>query len=202
MAQANNHSLDYGEEAMLDTLSRLREAGIESVGAGSTSERAYAPVVLNVQGIRLAFLSYTDIPSPAWKAAEESPGVAWIDAERIATDIATAKQTADTVAVFFHFGIEGSLVVTEAQREQAHAAIDAGATLVLGSHPHVLQEVEEYEGGIIAYSLGNFAFDGFDEEPQANDSAILRIELSPFGVVGWNLVPVRIVGGWPTLVER
>ena len=84
------------------------------------------------------------------------------------------------------------------QRRLARAAIDAGAALVIGSHPHVLQEVEEYGGGLIAYSLGNFVFDGFDGP--SNHSAILKVNLTRDGVASWKLLPVDVIdNGLPRL---
>lgn len=201
VAQSNNHALDFGREAMLDTLARLRAVGIEPVGAGANVEEARAPALVDANGLRVGFLSYTNIPSPAWAASGDRPGVAWLDLETMAAGIEEATAQADVVAVFLHFGVEESLAVTDAQREIARAAIDAGATLVIGSHPHVLQEVEEYEGGLIAYSLGNFVFDGFEDVAHANESAILFVELTSFGLVGWSLAPVVIVDGLPVLAE-
>lgn len=202
VAQGNNHALDFGRDAMLDTLSRLRAAGIEPVGAGADAGEARAPAIIDANGLRIAFLSYTDIPSRVWAATDDRAGVAWLDREAVTSDIKAAAARVDVVAVFFHFGVEESTAVTDAQREAAHAAIDAGATLVIGSHPHVLQEMEEYGGGLIAYSLGNFVFDGFDAVPHANESAILIVELTSSGLAGWRVVPVVIVGGRPALTEE
>ena len=123
----------------------------------------------------------------SWTATDEAPGVAWLDIPTMVAGIEAARREADLVVVLLHFGLEWQLEPGEAQREQARAAIDAGATLVVGAHPHVLQEVEAYGDGLIAYSLGNFVFDGFWDP--ANDSAILLVELTAAGVAAWEMVP-------------
>lgn len=201
LALANNHTLDYGDDALFDTVAALRGAGIVPVGAGGNDGEAYAHVVVEREGVRLAFLSYAEVPNEAgyamtsWTATSESPGIAWVDEERIAAGVARAREEAEIVVVFFHFGNEGWSSPSARQREVARAAVDAGAHLVLGTHPHVLQEVEEYGSGLIAYSLGNFVFDGF--EGIANDSGILFVTFSADGAIAWRLERVWI--GWDGL---
>lgn len=203
---ANNHTLDYGPESLEETRALLRDRGILVAGAGPDREAAHAPAVIERDGLTIAFLAYASVavegtgfdPS-TWTATEDSPGVAWLDIPTMAADIEAARRNADLVVVLLHFGIEWALEPSDAQREQARAAIDAGATLVVGSGPHVLQEVEAYGDGLIAYSLGNFVFDGFWDP--ANDSAILLVELTPAGIAAYELVPVTIVEGIPTLPD-
>lgn len=194
---ANNHILDYGETGLLDTMDALREAGVAFAGAGGTRDEAYGHAVVERQGVRVALLSFADVPVEGtgydverWTAGPATPGMAWIDQD-MAPAIARAREDADVVLVMLHFGFEGWSEPSERQRTQAREAVDAGATLVIGHHPHVLQPVERYGEGLIAYSLGNFVFDGF--EGIANDSAILRITLGAGGAVAeWELVPVRV----------
>ncbi len=204
---ANNHALDYGPEALAETQSLLSERGIRSVGAGPERARAHAPAVLAVNGLTIAVLGYVVVPIESggfntrrWEATESTPGVAWLEVAVMAEEVERAAADADLVVVMLHFGLEGQREPSAEQRAQARAAIDAGAAVVIGSHPHVLQEVEEYGEGLIAYSLGNFVFDGFDAP--ANDSAILLVELTAEGVVGHELVPVRIIDGLPHLVDE
>jgi poly-gamma-glutamate synthesis protein (capsule biosynthesis protein) len=194
---ANNHILDYGEEGLFDTMRALRDAGIAFAGAGRNRDEAYRHVIVERQGIRVAVLSFADVPVEGtgydveqWTAGPGTPGMAWIDGD-MAPAIARARDEADVVIAMLHFGFEGWSEPSERQRAQAREAVAAGATLVIGHHPHVLQPVERYGGGLIAYSLGNFVFDGF--EGVANDSAILRITLGTGGVVeDWELVPVQV----------
>jgi poly-gamma-glutamate synthesis protein (capsule biosynthesis protein) len=202
---ANNHALDFGYEALADTLQLLAARQIAGVGAGHNAGAARAPVVVERNGLRVAFLAYVDVPvetrsgfdTRTWIAGEDTPGLAWAIVEDITADVQAARAQADAVVVLMHFGYEGRTEVTAAQRRQARAAVDAGAALVIGSHPHVLQRVEHYNGGLIAYSLGNFAFDGFTL-PE-NHSAILTVTLTPAGVGEHNWVPVVVEGGAPRL---
>ena len=196
VALANNHTLDYGAEALVETLALLDARGVGHAGAGLDAATAHRAAVVVRNGLRVAFLSYVDVPSEGnfnranWAATEDRPGVVWFDEAAMRRDVETARSRADIVLVFLHFGAEGSVVPTRKQRSQAQSAIDAGAALVLGSHPHVLQPVEEYNGGVIAYSLGNFVFDGF--EGSANDTAIFIAELTREGVQSWRMVTASI----------
>jgi poly-gamma-glutamate synthesis protein (capsule biosynthesis protein) len=202
---ANNHSLDYGTAALADMLSRLRVNGIAYVGAGADAEAARAPVILDRNGLHVAFLSYVNVPvegrtafdTRSWAAGVETPGVAWADPAAITQDVSQARTLADVVVVLLHDGLEGHAEYSTLQQSLAHTAIDAGAALVLGSHSHVLQPVERYKGGLIAYSLGNFVFDGFLDP--ANDTAIFSATLTPLGVTSYEWLPVVIDHGLPRL---
>ncbi|MFN0147865.1 MAG: CapA family protein [Dehalococcoidia bacterium] len=201
---ANNHTLDYGTEALSETLSSLDSWGVAHAGAGMDASAAHKAATVMRHGLRVAFLSYVDVPAEGtfnrvnWDASATRPGVAWFDEAAMRDDVAVAREGADLVVVLLHFGPEGSSTPSATQRAQARAAIDAGAALVIGSHPHVLQPVEEYNGGVIAYSLGNFVFDGF--EGHANETAIFVAELTRDGVRSWRLVPASIgFDGLPVL---
>jgi len=161
---ANNHIFDYGREAMEDTFLRLKEAEIDYLGGGFEEKEAHSPILKNVNGTQIAFLGYTNLGLEYWAAKEDNSGIAWLD-ERIVGDIETAKEKADIVVVSMHFGEEYQAQPNTEQKSFAQLAIDSGADLVIGHHPHVRQPVEQYEKGFIAYSLGNFVFDqGFSEE--------------------------------------
>ncbi len=202
---ANNHSLDYGFEALAGTEQLLSQRAIAFAGAGSNEAAARAPAIVERNGLRVAFLAYVDVlvetrthfDTRSWIATADTPGVAWAEVDHIAADVAAARAQADVVVVLLHFGLEGRTPITPAQRAVAHAAIDAGAALVLGAHPHVLQGVERYNGGLIAYSLGNFVFEGFTF-PE-NYSAIFTATLTRDGVGEYNWIPVVVEGGLPRL---
>jgi capsule synthesis protein PGA_cap len=202
---ANNHSLDYGPEGLRDTGQLLADRQIAAVGAGENEAAARAPAVVERNGLRVAFLAYVDVPvetgtgfdTRTWIATTSSPGIAWADTDHISADVTAARAHADVVVVLLHSGLESRTEVTALQRAEAHAAIDAGAALVVGSHPHVLQGVEQYHGGLIAYSLGNFVFDGFTL-PE-NYSAIFAATLTRDGVGEYNWIPVMVEGGIPRL---
>ena len=192
---ANNHILDYGHLALADTLESLAAQDVQAVGAGMNTLEAYAPVMIEVNGLRLAFLGYMDVPPAtydyrSWEAGPNQPGVAWAHEERIQQGVTAAKAQADIVIVLVHNGYELVQQVASQQQKIAHLAIDSGASLVIGSHPHVLQRVERYKDGLIAYSMGNFVFDNFLFPP--NYSAILVVELTPQGVDNFELIDVIV----------
>lgn len=208
LSLANNHILDYGLEGFEDTLRYLGVQGIWTVGAGWNADQARAPLILERNGLRVAFLAYVDVPvesrskfnTRTWEAAAEKAGVAWLHTSHVAEDVAAARQEADVVVVLFHNGWENRSEPNDFQRLQARTAIDAGAALVIGSHPHVLQEVEEYHGGLILYSLGNFVFDDF--VMPANYSVIFSIRLTPAGVAGYSWEGVVLEDGIPRLADE
>ena len=173
VSQANNHTYDWGPEALLDSLDRLRAAGIRPVGAGQNVLAAHYPLLVNVGGLRVAFLAYVDIDPKEAAAAVDRPGVAWLDPAQTLADIRFARPLADLVIVCPHWGAEYALKPTRDQVELAHQMIDAGADLIVGSHPHVVQPLENYHDHWIAYSLGNFVFD--QHNPATHRGLMLRV---------------------------
>ncbi len=203
---ANNHAMDFGYPGLLDSQEYLHQVGVATVGAGKDQVAAHTPVIVDRNGLRLAFLAYVDVPEELdgfdardWIATDSQPGIAWADPVQIAADVATARSQADVVVVLLHSGYENTTVVTPNQRAEAHAAIDAGAALVLGSHPHILQSIERYRDGLIAYSLGNFVFDNY--LGISNATIILRVVLTRQGVQSYDYVPVLIENGLPKLTS-
>ncbi len=196
---ANNHTFDYGPAALADTGAALEARGIAHAGAGASAAAARAPAVVTRNGLRIAFLSYVDVPvewggfdTRQWEATADTPGVAWLNVDHVEADVRAARAVAELVVVLMHFGFENEFAPSDAQRFQARAAIDAGAALVIGHHPHVLQPAEWYGSGLIVYSLGNFVFDGWDNP--SNESAILLVDLTELGVASFLFVPVMIDG--------
>jgi poly-gamma-glutamate capsule biosynthesis protein CapA/YwtB (metallophosphatase superfamily) len=175
MSVANNHTYDWGAPALLDTLGRLREAGILPVGAGANDLEAHYPVLVDLQGVKIAFLAYVDVEPKAATAGPNKPGVAWLEPERVLADIRFAHSLADLVIVSLHWGIEYAPKPQREQVELARQLIDAGADLVVGAHPHVVQPVEQYGNGWIAYSLGNFVFD--QKPPATHRGLMLKVTL-------------------------
>lgn len=170
---ANNHSLDYGPQGLEDTRSALEKAGIQGVGAGRNLAEARAPVYMVKGGATVAFLAYSlTFPEEFW-AGPDKPGTAFGHEQDVRADVTAARQTADIVVVSFHWGQEGKTELRDYQVQLAHAAIDAGASAVLGHHPHILQAVERYQDGVILYSLGNFAFGSFSNTATRSAIALL-----------------------------
>jgi len=160
---ANNHSLDYGFQGLEDTRAALEKAGIQPIGAGRDLAQARAPVYMKVNNATVAFLAYSLVfPEEFW-AGPQKPGTAFGHERYVRADVAAARRHADIVVVSFHWGQEGKTALRDYQTLLAHAAIDSGASVVLGHHPHVLQGVERYKDGVIVYSLGNFAFGSYSK---------------------------------------
>lgn len=198
---ANNHITDYGPIGLRDTIAALDRAGIVSFGAGLTVEQARAGAVVERNGLRVGFLGYVYLgpgssEPRAIHASTRRPGAAGhpssVETLRtmIEEDLARLRPLADLFVVSFHWGREGSFYPGDDQRLLARFTIDRGAHLVLGHHPHVLQGIEAYGGGIIAYSLGNLVFGG-NWDPQDKDSIILKVRLKRDGVKGVEIVPIR-----------
>ena len=158
---ANNHALDYGRDAMLDTIDTLDHAGIRHVGAGKNLAEARKPAIVELNGRTFAFIGATRVyPEADWAAGTDAPGMfsAYDGGVQLAEEVKAAKQQADYVIAYVHWGIEREEMPNEVQKSIAHRLVDAGADLVIGAHPHVLQGLEYYQGVPIAYSLGNFVF--------------------------------------------
>ncbi len=159
----NNHIMDYREQAFYDTIEILDSQGIHWCGAGKDLAEARKPVIMEKNGISIGMLSCCEvkIDSPFY-ASEETRGIAPLDLDQLNQDIASLKGNADIVIVSLHWGIEDWAYPTPDQVEKAHRIIEMGAHLVIGHHPHVLQGIERYKHGYIAYSLGNFLFSDVD----------------------------------------
>lgn len=174
LSVANNHMGDWGVEAFDDTLEILDKNNIDFVGGGKNNKEAYDFKIREVNGTRFAFLGYTALSARHIWAGENASGVALLDADKLKEGIEKAREKSDVVIISIHFGEEYQTVSNKYQQDIARQSIDAGASLVIGHHPHVAQEIEKYKDGYIAYSLGNFVFDQlFSEETM--EGMLLRV---------------------------
>ena len=173
---ANNHSMDFGWAALAETRRHLSTAGIAWIGAGQNLDEARQMALYTVKGKKIAFLGYSLTQPIEFFASRTRPGTAPGYVNMMTADVANARKQADLVIVSFHWGREASGTVQTYQRDTAHRAIEAGADVIIGHHPHVLQGVERYKGGIIFYSLGNFTF--ASKSATADVSAIVRLRLN------------------------
>ncbi len=187
---ANNHIYDYGPRGLLDTISYLDSLGIRHVGAGRDWVDAHRPVVDTLAGRQIAFLAYYG-GGEAPGAGKAAPGVARRDLAQVCADIRKVRieQKSPYVVVILHWGTELATAPDRAQVTFAHALIDSGADAVIGHHPHVLQGIERYGRGVIAYSLGNFIFGGNDRDTYT--TGLFEIRLVPGGPK-YAFIPVRI----------
>ncbi|MGG4220520.1 CapA family protein [Paenibacillus jamilae] len=195
---ANNHILDQGTSGLLDTLKYLDEKGIAHAGAGRNAKEAYAPHYFERNGIKIALLGATRVmPEANWNAGATQPGVAGAyDSTAIVKSIREARNQADLVIVIAHWGKERATALEPHQTELSHAFIDAGADLVVGGHPHVLQGMEQYKGKWIAYSTGNFIFSK-STVPATWDTAIFQATCTRHGACKLKLSPYRAELGQP-----
>ncbi len=156
---SNNHILDYGEEAAKDTQILLDEHDIKYFGYGANLKQAKKMRVVSIDSTRVGFVGYTDvvIDSPFF-AGPDSRGVVKFDIDDAIVDTINNKKMVDLLVINLHWGIEYFHLPTPVQIDNARKLIDAGADIIIGHHPHVLQGIEKYKNGIIAYSLGNFLF--------------------------------------------
>jgi poly-gamma-glutamate synthesis protein (capsule biosynthesis protein) len=130
-------------------------------GGGMTEEEAYSAKILNIEDTKIAFLSFSEFGKGDYEAIGEKSGIAMISEEKLKTSIEVARENADLVVAMFHFGTEYQVEPNNYQEKYARLAVDFGADLVVGTHPHVVQTLEKYKNTYIAYSLGNFVFDQY-----------------------------------------
>jgi len=190
---ANNHSGDYGPQAFGQMLGLLERQGIAYFGGGRDLAAAHRPLIIERKGLRIAFLGYDEFFPRSFEADTDKPGVAWSEDEQVILDIARARavEHADLVIPVMHWGWEHEGSSSNRQRQLARAMIDAGADAVIGSHPHVTQDVEQYRGKPIIYSLGNFLFDSFSDIAN-NTGWVLRLELDRQGARAWRIASTHI----------
>lgn len=156
---SNNHILDYGENGAINTQKILEEHDIEHFGYGKDLVSAKAMKILTADSLKIGFVGYTDIviDSPFW-AGSDTRGVAKFDIDSAVKETTENRKLVDVLIINLHWGIEYFYLPTPDQIVAARKLIDAGADIIIGHHPHVLQGLERYKDGIIAYSLGNFLF--------------------------------------------
>lgn len=218
---ANNHAMDYGAAGLDQTIELLAAVKIAHAGVGRDLAAARRPALLEVNGLRIALLSYTSVCVPPFAATATTPGVAMVrikttysanlrlfqqpgspmltttvgepeDVAMLLDDVKAARLRADVVVVAWHWGIsERWGKLANYQRELGRAVIDAGASAIIGHHAHMLLGVEFYRGCPIFYSLGNFAFD-LDHPYFRRESAIVLCDVSHRGIANVRVIPVLI----------
>lgn len=190
LTMANNHMLDYGESGLLETINHLDIHGIKHSGAGKSLAEARREAIVSCNGSTVAFLSYSLTYPEEFFARSRRAGTAPGYPFFFEKDISRAKAAADYVVVSFHWGKEGASTPQRYQIITARKAVDAGADLVIGHHPHVLQGIESYKNALIFYSLGNFAFGSLSRN--SDRSIIARITLDN-GIREAELIPINVL---------
>ncbi len=198
---ANNHAYDYGEQALLDSLQILQAEGIPYVGAGVNEQEASAPVYFIINDMKIAFISATQIErldNPDTKGATEtSPGVfRCFNGEKLMQTVAQAKEESDFVVVYIHWGTENQEETDWLQNKQAPELVEAGADLIIGDHPHILQRIEIIDGVPVIYSLGNF---WFNSKPL--DTGMVKVTISEEGLQSFQFIPCQQVNCRTSMLE-
>jgi poly-gamma-glutamate synthesis protein (capsule biosynthesis protein) len=188
---ANNHILNFGRKGLANTWKYLKEANILHTGTGTNKAAAVQPAYLRCGGLRLAFLAFVDKMFYSNQSTAATPYVATMNPKEISPLVKDAKRHADFVIVSMHSGNEYTEKLTASQVNFAHAAIDAGADLVIGHHPHVVQKAEKYKGKYIFYSLGNFIFDQ-NWSRETSEGLMAKFFISKTGLEKVEVVPVLI----------
>ncbi len=191
---ANNHSGDYGKAAFADMLGHLPKYGITAIGGGMNEAEAHKPAYFTFGTTTIGLLAYCDIDPSYFAATATTPGHAWLDADAMAADVHAAHKQCDFLIVFTHWGTEYHSDQNSDQVDMAHLAIDRGASLVVGAHPHVIQPSEIYRGKLIVYSLGNFVFD-YMTNPVTSHGHLLTLSIHRSRLLSWKLVDAYI-GDW------
>lgn len=193
LSLANNHTPNLGIQGLTDTFDYLSKVGIAYVGGGRNAVEANKPVYITRKGITFAFLAYndTDVVPAYYEASDNRAGTAFMRSDKMVEAVKEAKQKANFVIVSMHAGNEYTDKPNESQINFAHKAIDAGAELVIGSHPHVIQPIEKYNGKYILYSLGNFVFDQMQSE-DTKQGLTVKITFNKDGVDKISFYPVLI----------
>jgi len=191
---ANNHAMDHGKLALIDTLAALDKAHIGHVGAGMNTAAAWKPAIVTVKGRRVAYVTATQVVPSYFLPSSTRPGIAnGKDLKKLLATVRAAHKKSDIVIVSVHWGREQSYNPNAAQKHDARALIDAGADVVLSHHPHVMQGLDTYKGKLIAYSLGNFLFPY--KTVEGRKSFILKFEYGPKGIANITATPVYL-GEW------
>jgi poly-gamma-glutamate synthesis protein (capsule biosynthesis protein) len=168
--------MDFGEQALLETMENLKSAGVAWIGAGENLAEARKMAFYTIKGKKIAFLGYSLTQPLEFFAGKNRPGTAPGFEKIYIEDIHRARLVADYVIVSFHWGTEGTSTIQPYQRTVAHKAIDAGADVIIGHHPHVLRGIERYKTGIVFYSLGNFTFASKSKTAEAGVIVRLRFD--------------------------
>ncbi|WP_410515238.1 CapA family protein [Paenibacillus sp. BR2-3] len=201
---ANNHVLDYGEAAMLDTLVHLDRSKIGHTGAGKNSAEAFKPYVKTIQGKKIAVLGVSRVLSgPSWYAGTNKAGAASAyTLEPMLSQIKKSSKTNDFTIVYIHWNEEFKDYPEKYTRTLAKQIIDSGADMIVGAHSHCLMGIEYYKHKPIYYSLGNFVF---NRSTRGGDktlhSMLLNVEIKGSAVTA-QITPVKIMAGQPNFMNE
>ena len=199
-SMANNHGMDYGRVGLEDSLDASEAAGLPVVGIGRNAAEAYRPFVREVKGQRIAVIGATQVLDDdlraAWTATDSQPGLASAkEVSRLTAAVRAAREQADTVVVFLHWGTEGQTCPNDVQPVLARQLAEAGADVIVGGHAHRLQGAGRLGGAFVAYGLGNFVF--YSDSGPGTQTGVLTVTVTGRDIDEYKWSPARLVGQLP-----
>ncbi|WP_202710754.1 CapA family protein [Sporosalibacterium faouarense] len=197
---ANNHSMDYGSHGLSNTMDMLERYDIKYMGAGENYLDARKPLIINKKGMKIGFLGYSIFPPEGYIYLANKADIARVDFDKLEVEIKSAKEKCDFLIASFHWGNEYENYPSENQKMLAHMAVDSGADIIIGHHPHVLQGIEKYKNKYIFYSLGNFIFDRQIHQ-ETDKSIILNISIEKNKIKEISLFPIIIKDCQPSIAK-
>jgi poly-gamma-glutamate synthesis protein (capsule biosynthesis protein) len=199
VSTANNHARDCGRYGVEYTVDWLKKNGIAAAGTGHTAEEAHQGAIIERNGHSFGFLAYTYDQSNG-NHTDTDERVSMMDINQMTTDVVILRARVDAVIVSMHAGAEYQKKPNAEQRKFARAAIDAGASAVIGAHPHVSQPVESYGEGVIFYSLGNLVFDQFQRQ-ETQHGLIADLRFTGAKLSSYSAIPIDIVHTMPRVAR-
>ncbi|MBC2694874.1 MAG: CapA family protein [Desulfobacteraceae bacterium] len=193
MSIANNHIMDFGIDGLENTLKLLNQNNIKYTGAGKNIDYALKPVVIDHERISIGFVAFAD--NEGQRAGRFSSGTAEATSKLVVDSVTSLKKNVDIIVVSLHMGIEFTPYPSPFQVKLSRKIADAGADVIIGHHPHVLQGIEVYKGSLICYSLGNFVFQVYGDDyqqqayPYSTWGAIIKINMSKNGYASHEIIP-------------
>ncbi len=196
---ANNHALDFGTDAFIDTLKILQSATIKFAGGGINILKIPQPT-LKIKDTSIKLIATSRVlPNVNWTATNKRPGLSSVyNPETIIADIKKADKNDDNIiAIYIHWGKEKEIIANKIQRKLAYQLIDAGADVIIGTHPHVLQGFEWYKGKLIIYSLGNFIF-----SCSSRNTMLLQLTANKNKIIQYKVIPVKLADKTPVIIKK
>ena len=205
VTMANNHGVDYGPAGLGDTLAAKAATPLGVVGIGANATEAYTPWKKDVKGQRIAVIGASDVIDDfliaSWTATDTQGGIASakdVNQQRLVASVRAARPDADTLVVYLHWGAEGTNCPTQRQRDLAHALVDAGADIIVGSHTHRVMTAGRLGPALVDYGLGNFVF--YNESGASGITGVLTVTATGRDIDAYGWKPARIQGGIPHLL--
>jgi poly-gamma-glutamate synthesis protein (capsule biosynthesis protein) len=194
---ANNHIMQHGADAVKETVGILSGYGIKTIGLNIPDKDIANHAIININGIRIGFLAYNLRPRQYFL---DPPLYIRGEREIISKDITGLKPYTDFIVISLHWGDEFINYPSKVQMDLAHFIIDSGANIILGHHPHIIQGIESYKKGVIAYSLGNFIFDMWQE--RLRNTFVLKLILEKSGNIRYDIIPMLINSRFQPQIAR